>query len=165
MNGFLPIHRKGNYKQFQLNNNQQNWKYGLIINLKEFCPVFVSEYFEQNALSITSFTAKRLDPTKLGTARNIADIDNAVIETTSLLTTYIKTQTQEGYSRYYSEGDYLATQLVDGLYFLYFTDGANVFESDIFCITSDVLGDVLSLRWDTEYFTFDTETITFDNET
>lgn len=174
MYSLLPIYRKNSLKHFQLKGNYFQWKFGLITGTKEFVlPFFTNEKLTSGGV-ITSFLAYKLDDKQLYQCNTRARLTTNRIKTITLPTANIL-QAADG--RYYCLGNQiLTTYLEPGIYELYFTDGTNEFESEIFEVCSNIFGTIsdpieppieppsgaLSFKWDTTMITFDNSVITFD---
>lgn len=135
MTGLLPIYKKGTLKNFQLTGNYQNWQSDLILASDSQILPFVSPFFDTILTGLVKFSFYKIDETKLSSCRKWSDIWNIVTTEITMDTADINKQTVSGIpkQRYYCTSETI-TPLASGVYFLYFADATNEFESEIFKI-------------------------------
>jgi len=164
MSGFLKIYSAGHLKKFQQLGNFQNinWEDNLYPN--QYLPPFVSD-FVSNDINITTLYVYRHESNTLNLCKTYADIvaNRCGYIEIGLAWNHVLKQTLESEYRYYCLGNTILDNfLIEGFWEIWFTNGTDEFESEIF-YTDGVLIKEETATFDSTLISWDRDIFTFDN--
>ncbi len=167
--GFLPIRKKESKKNFQLKGNYYNWTFDIIKAPKERLLPFFSQFFKANFNTITEFKIYGHCKNNISKCKTHSKlVANRISERDLDIANIIKKKDATNLvDRWYSLSNLeIIPELDAGIYELYFSDGINEFESELFCVDGNSYGEPkMNFRFDSTNFKWDTTIETFDNQT
>ena len=140
--GFLPVRPAGYKKDFEIFGNKKNYQTGIFIADAETLPVFF--YHDNTALeNITS--AKLVKLQTIGNHIAIDENQNILIDTETEISSpeiYITKVSKAGLDFYKSIATFTESPEV-GVYYIEFSDGSNIYQTDIFTFDNSLTGVIL----------------------